>query len=55
MKSLREYTRVIVETEEENPTTIAEITSEEVKIADGYRVRLIPVYDQPLGGNGSLP
>lgn len=44
-KSLEDYTRVIIETEEENPTTIAVITSEEVEVADGYRVRLTPKYD----------
>lgn len=44
-KSLEDYTRVIIETEEENPTTIAVITSEEAEVADGYRVRLTPKYD----------
>ena len=44
-KSLEDYTRVIIETEKENPTTIAVITSEEVEVADGYRVRLTPKYD----------
>lgn len=44
-KSLEDYTKVIIETEEENPTTIAVITSEEVEVADGYRVRLTPKYD----------
>lgn len=44
-KSLEDYTRVIIETEEENPITIAVITSEEVEVADGYRVRLTPKYD----------
>lgn len=44
-KSLKDYTKVIIETEEENPITIAVITSEEVEAADGYRVRLTPKYD----------
>ena len=37
--------KIVVETDEENPITIAEITSEEVNIADGYRVRLTPEYN----------
>lgn len=36
---------IIVETAEENPTTIAVITSEEIDHADGYRVRIKPKAD----------
>lgn len=43
--TLKDYTKIIVETDEENPIAIAEITSEEIKTADGYRVRLTPKYD----------
>jgi hypothetical protein len=42
---LKDYTEVVIETDDENPVTIASITNEDVKIADGYRVRLIPKYD----------
>ncbi len=42
---LQDYTKIIVETDEENPVTIAEITSEEINTADGYRVRMTPKYD----------
>jgi hypothetical protein len=42
---LKDYTEVVIETDNENPVTIASITNEDVKIADGYRVRLIPKYD----------
>ena len=45
IETLKDYTKIVVETDEENPITIAEITSEEVNIADGYRVRLTPEYD----------
>lgn len=45
MKTLKEYTKIVVETDGENPITIAEITSEEINTADGYRVRLTPKYD----------
>lgn len=44
-KSLKDYTKIVVETDEENPVTIATITAEDVTPADGYRVRLTPVYD----------
>ena len=43
--NLKDYTKVVVETDEENPTTIATLTSEDVVVADGYRVRLTPEYD----------
>ena len=39
------WTRIIVETDEENPVTIATITADETDVADGYRVRLRPDYD----------
>ena len=42
---LKDYTKIVVETDEENPTTIAEITVEAVNVEDGYRVRLTPKYD----------
>ncbi|MGN9164956.1 hypothetical protein ACTNDY_06665 [Tissierellaceae bacterium HCP3S3_D8] len=40
-----QYTKLIIETEEENPMTIAEVTNIEIKPAIGYRVRLVPNYD----------
>lgn len=43
--SLRDYTKIIVETDEENPITVAVITSGDITPAEGYRVRLTPVYD----------
>lgn len=43
--TLDDYTKIIIETDEENPTTIAIVTSEDVTVADGYRVRLTPNYD----------
>ena len=42
---LKDYTWIIVETDNENPITIAVITSLDVDVADGYRVRLTPKYD----------
>ena len=42
---IRGWTRIIVETDEENPVTVATITADETDMADGYRVRFRPVYD----------
>ena len=42
---IRSWTRIIVETDEENPVTIATITADETDVVDGYRVRFRPVYD----------
>jgi hypothetical protein len=44
-ESLHEYTKVVVETEEKNPVTIAVVTANGWKLADGYRIRLTPVYE----------
>ena len=38
-KEIRGWTRIIVETDEKNPATIATITADEIDVADGYRVR----------------
>ena len=45
MKTLDKYTKIVVETDEENPVTIATVTDETVETAAGYRVRLTPNYD----------
>ncbi len=42
---LEDIQKVTIETDEEIPITIAEITSEKINTADGYRVRLTPKYD----------
>lgn len=44
-ETLKDYTKIIVETDEENPKTIAEITANEITPADGYRVRMTPKYN----------
>lgn len=43
--NLKDYTKIVVETDEKDPVIIATITTEEVKVVDGYRVRLTPLYD----------
>lgn len=47
MKHILEgYKKVVIEIDsKEKPIAIAEITPEEIKIADGYRVRLTPKTD----------
>lgn len=44
-EELKEYTKIVVETDEKNPITIATITNNETVVAEGYRVRLTPKYD----------
>lgn len=39
LPEIRGWTRIIVETDEENPVTVATITTDETDVADGYRVR----------------
>ncbi len=34
--------QIVIETDEENPVTIAEITETEINVQDGYRVRMKP-------------
>lgn len=41
----KEYERLVVETDSNDPTTVAEITRTSIDSADGYRVRLKPVED----------
>lgn len=42
---LSSYTRIVVETDEENPVQIAIVESDNVHAAEGYRVRLTPKYN----------
>ena len=44
LPEIRGWTRIIVETDEKDPVVIATITADETDMADGYRVRLRPVY-----------
>lgn len=44
LPEIRGWTRIIVETDEENPTPIATITEDNIEMADGYRVRERPDY-----------
>lgn len=42
---MESITKIVVETDEANPVTIARISDEDIEVADGYRVRLTPIYD----------
>ena len=44
-KALGQYTKIVVETDEEKPVPIAVIQSNLVNITEGYRIRLTPKYD----------
>lgn len=44
-KALGQYTKIVVETDEEKPVTIAVIQSNSVDTVKGYRVRLTPKYN----------
>lgn len=44
-ETLKDYTKIVVETDETNPETIATITKDDVFVAHGYRVRMTPKYD----------
>ena len=43
-KTLKDYSKVVIETNEKIPVTIAEITPEYVDVIKGYRVRITPKY-----------
>ena len=43
---LKDITRLIIETDEENPVPIAIIDYNEIQLAKGYRARLKPNYDK---------
>lgn len=50
--SLKDYTKIVVETDEDAPKTIAVITVDDIIPADGYRIRLTPYVFVPEDSNG---
>ena len=44
--SLKDIACLIVETDEENPVAIASVDADSINVAQGYRVRLRPSYDE---------
>lgn len=45
VEEIRGYSRIVVETDEENPETVAVISADTIDPAEGFRVRLRPLYD----------
>lgn len=43
-QSMKDWSRVVIETEEPNPVPIAVVTNDNFEVADGLQVRLKPVY-----------
>ncbi len=40
-----EFTKIIIETDEDCPITIATITNDSIEPANGYRVRMTPQFN----------
>ena len=45
VEALTDITKIVVETDEENPKIIAVITAEDIDSAEGFKVRITPKYD----------
>ena len=45
-KPMKDISRIIVQTDEEDPKVIAIITNDDFEVADGYVSREKPVYDK---------
>lgn len=43
-QSMKDWSRVVIETEEPNPVPIAVVTNDNFEVADGLQIRLKPVY-----------
>lgn len=44
-KPMSDYSRIIVETDEKSPKTLAVITDDDCETIEGLRVRFLPVYN----------
>ena len=44
-EALTDITKIVVETDEEDPKIIAVITADDIDSAEGFRVRINPKYD----------
>ena len=42
---LKDVVQIVIETAQENPITVAKITSDIIEVAEGYRIRIKPNYD----------
>ncbi|AUI74629.1 hypothetical protein DM469_02640 [Lactobacillus helveticus] len=43
-KPMKDVSRIIIQTDEENPKVIAVVTNDDFEVADGYAIRQKPVY-----------
>ena len=43
-QSMKDWSRVVIETDEPNPVQIAVVTNDNLEVADGLQIRLKPVY-----------
>ena len=46
IETLSDITKIVVETDEKDPKTIAVITADDVEVVEGFRVRLTPKYER---------
>lgn len=56
VKALSDITKIVVETDEQDPKTIAVITAKDIDSAEGFRVRITPKYEIEIRGdkNGKI-
>ena len=45
LEELSDITKIVVETDEKDPKTIAVITADDIDSSEGFRVRITPKYD----------
>lgn len=43
---MKNVSRIIIQTDEENPKVIAVVTNDDFEVADGYAIRQKPVYEE---------
>lgn len=55
IEALSDITKIVVETDEEKPKTIAVITADDIDSAEGFRVRITPKYENEIGGDTNAP
>ena len=46
VEALSDITKIVVETDEQDPKIIAVITEEDIDSAEGFRVRITPKYER---------
>lgn len=44
-KPMKDWSRIIIETDERNPKVLAIITADDYQLANGLKIRIKPVYD----------